>query len=80
MVTEYWDMSCDYEFWRPIQRFSFHIDTGNHPPIYCKPPRYGPHESEVMQKLAESLDKNYAAEEDEGPRGELVVLAAKTHQ
>ena len=47
-------------------KFSFHIDTGNHPPICCKPPRYIPRESEFMQEIVESLDANGMAEEDNG--------------
>ena len=33
-----------------------------------------------MRKLAERLDENGVVEEDRGPWGVLVVLAAKTHQ
>ena len=61
-------------------KFSFHIDTGNHPPICCKPPRYVPRESEFMQEIVESLDANGMAEEDNGTWKALVVLAAKPHQ
>ena len=39
VVTEYWYVFCDDEFHRPNQGFSFHIDTGNHPHICCKPPK-----------------------------------------
>ena len=48
VVTHYWDVSCNDGFHRPTQEFSFQIDTGNHPLIYCKPPRYDPNESEVV--------------------------------
>ena len=48
VVTEYWDVFCEDGLRQPIWGFSFHIYTGNHPPICCKPPRYGPHELEVM--------------------------------
>ena len=33
-----------------------------------------------MRKLVESLDENDVLEEDDGPWGALVVLAAKPHQ
>ena len=56
MVTEYWDMFCEDRFRRPIQGFSFQIDTVNHPPIFCKLPSYSPHESGVMQSMVEIMD------------------------
>ena len=56
VITYYWGFFCEYGFCRSIRVFSFQIDIGNHPPICCKPPRYVPHESEVMWKLVESLE------------------------
>ena len=80
VVTEYWDFFCEDGFLQPIRGFLVQIDTGKHPPICCKPPRYGPRESEVMQNLVERLDENGAVEEEAGPWGGLVVLVAKPHQ
>ena len=80
VVTEYWDVFCENGFRRSIRGFSFHIDTGNHPHIYCEPPMYVPDESEVVLNLVESLDTNGVLEEDDVPWGELVVLAEKPHQ
>ena len=40
----------------------------------------GPHESEVMRKLVESMDENGVVEEDDGPWVALVVISAKPHQ
>ena len=58
VIIEYWDMFCEDGFRRTIWGFLFQIDTCNYPPIFCKSPRYGPHESEVMQKMAERMYKN----------------------
>ena len=69
VVIEYWDVFCEDNFYWPIQGFSFHIDTGSHSPICYKPPRYGPHESEVMRKLVEMLDENGMVEENDRPWG-----------
>ena len=80
VVADYWDVFCEEGFRRPMRGFSFQIDTGDHPPICCKQPRYGPHESEIMRKLVAKLDENGVVEDDEGPLGALVVLAAKPHQ
>ena len=65
---------------RPIQGFSFQINTGNHPPILCKPPRYDTHESKVMRDLVEIMGKNDVVEEDDGPWGPLVVTLEKPRQ
>ena len=80
VVTEYWYVFCEYLLRQPIWGFSFQIDTGSHSPIYCKPPRCGPHEFKFMQKLVESLDENGVVEEGDETWGALVVLAAKPHQ
>ena len=48
VAPDYWDVFFEDELFRPIRVFSFQIDTGNHPPISYKPPRYVPHESKVM--------------------------------
>ena len=80
VVTEYWGVFCEDGFRRPIRVFSFNIDTGNHTPIWYKPPRYGPNESEVMQNIVVRLDENVVVEEDDGPWLALVVLASKPHK
>ena len=80
MVTEYWDGFLKDELCRPIELFSFHFDTGNHPHICFKPPRYGPHESDVMWKLVDRLDENGVVEEDDVSWGSLVVLTEKPRQ
>ena len=53
-------------FRRPIGGFSFQIDPGSHSHIFCKPHRYGPHESEVIRKLVERPDENGVMEEEDG--------------
>ena len=65
MVTDYWDLFYEDGFRRPIRGFSFQIDIGGHSSICCKPPRYGPHESYVMQNLVERMDVNGVVEEDD---------------
>ena len=80
MVTEYYDVFCEDGFRRTVREFYLQIDIGNHPPIYCKPPRYGTHGSEVMQKLVERLDRNCVVEEDDRLWVALVVIAAKPRQ
>ena len=67
MVTYYWNMFFEDGFHRPIQGFSLHIYTGNHPPIFFKQPSYGSHESEVMQNLVGQLYENSVVGEDNIP-------------
>ena len=80
VVTDYWIFFREDGFCQPIRGFLFQIGICNNPPIYCKTSRYIPHESEVMQKLAESLDENGGVEEDDGPWVALVVLDENPHQ
>ena len=80
VVTEYWGVFCEDGFRQPIPVFSFQIDTGIHSPIWCKTPRCGPHDYEVMRKLVERLDENGVVEEDSGTWRTLVVISAKPHQ
>jgi hypothetical protein len=42
--------------------------------------RYGPHETPVLIKLCEHLENNDLIEDDYGPYGALIVLAAKANQ
>ena len=39
VATDYWNVFFEDGFRRAFWGFSFHVYTGNHPPIYCKPPR-----------------------------------------
>ena len=73
-------MFCEDGLRRPIRGLTFHIETGSHSPIFCKPGRYGPHKYEVMQNMVERLDENGVVEEDDGPWGALLVIAAKPNQ
>ena len=80
MVTDYWDVICEDGFRRPIWGFSFHIDTGKHTTIFCKPPRYVPYDSEVTQNMVGNMYENGVVEEENGPWGAMVVPAGKNHQ
>ena len=80
VITEYWDVFCERGLRRPIRGFSFQIDTGDAEPVCCKHHRYGPHESKVIDKLVDKLQDNGLIEDDDGPWGAIIVLAAKPHQ
>ena len=80
IITDHWDAFAEEGLQRNIRGFQCRIDTGNITPISCKKPRYGPHESLVMNKLIEELETKGLIEDDDGPWGALIVLAAKAGQ
>ena len=80
LIKEYWDVFCQDGLRKPIRGYQCRIDTGDISPICCKIPRYGPHESKVITTLALKLQDNEFVEDDDGPWGALVVLAAKPNQ
>ena len=80
IIKAYWDVFASEGMKRPIRAFEAYIDTGTSKPVCCPLPRYGPHESKVMTQLAQGLEDNGLIEDDDGPWGAQVVLAAKPHQ
>ena len=80
LLLEYWDVFAEEGVRKHIRGVSFHVDTGEATPICTKSPRYGPHESRVINELVEKLEKNGLVEDDDGPWGALIVLAAKANQ
>ena len=80
LLKEFWDVFDSDGMKQPIQGFQAVIDTGKHAPVCCQLPKHGAHESKVMTKLVEALEKNGLIEDDDGPWGALIVLAGKPHQ
>ena len=60
--------------------FEFYIDTANSPPVCCKQPVYGFHESKIMNKLIDDLENSGIIWDCEGAWGSLILLAVKPHQ
>ena len=80
IVTTYWDCFCEEGARRTILGYEFTIDTGASKPICVKRPNYGPYESAIIMQQILSLEKNNWIEEEFGPWGARIVLAAKPHQ
>ncbi len=80
LIKQHWDCFVEEGLKKHIRGFSCRVDTGTIEPVCCKPPRYGPHETEVMTKLCQQLQDNGLIEDDDGPWGALIVLAAKANQ
>ena len=74
IIFAYWDVFDPSGALRTIRGYMFSIDTGAHKPTCCKPPRYGPHELEVMRKLLAGLEAQGVIEDDFGPYGAMIVL------
>ena len=56
------------------------INIGNAKAIYYRQPKYAVHESKIMSKLISELENNNWIRDYAGPRGALLLLAAKPHQ
>jgi hypothetical protein len=54
IVKDHWD--CFYEAGakKPILHFEFAIDAGGSPPVCCKKPRHGPHESKITNDITQN--------------------------
>jgi hypothetical protein len=57
-VVEFWDVFTSAGLRSPIRGYTFEIDTGDSPPVCCKTPRYGYHETQVIDTILVSLEKN----------------------
>ena len=80
IIIAYWDAFDPSGALRPVRGHISHIDVGDHKPVCCKVPRHGPHESRVMDKLLAELESKGVIEDDCGPWGAMIVLAAKPNQ
>jgi hypothetical protein len=80
LIKKYYDVFAPEGMQNPIRGFEFNIDTGKAVPLCCKPPRYGPHEQRVIDKLATQLETKGIIEDDDGPWGSQIVLASKPNQ
>jgi hypothetical protein len=80
IIEENWDCFYSEGVCKPILDFEFCIDTGGSPPVCCRKPHYGPHESKIIMAQIVVLLANGWIEECDGAWGSSVVLAAKPHQ
>lgn len=80
IIKSHWEVFCEEGLRRNIRGYSCRIDTGDIVPVCCKPPRYGPHESVIMNKLVSQLQHNGLVEDGDGPWGAVIILAAKHGQ
>eukprot|EP00957_Ditylum_brightwellii_P207792 15354552-Ditylum_brightwellii.AAC.2 len=80
VVKDYWNVLCQDSLRKPIQGYTFTIDTSKSPPVCCRAPRYGWKKSGVIQKLVLKLEKNRFVENNHSSWWALIMLAAKPHQ
>ena len=60
--------------------FELYLDTDNSPPICCRQPMYGFHESKIMTKPIADLEASGLITNSEEYLGSLLLLAEKTYQ
>jgi hypothetical protein len=48
IIESHWDCFYSAGVGHPIIHFEFAIDTGGSPPVCCKKPHYGPHETKII--------------------------------
>ena len=80
IIKDYWDVFCEEGLRNNIRGFMFRVGTGDCKPVCCKAPRYGPHEEKAINELVRKLEDNGLIEDDFGPWGAQIVLAAKANQ
>jgi len=80
IIESHWDCFYGAGVQFPILYFEFAIDTGASPPVCCKKPHYGPHESKIIMEQLEVLKANGWIRKCFGAWGSSIVLAAKPHQ
>jgi hypothetical protein len=77
LVKEFWDCFCEEGLRRHIRGFLFQVETSNIALVCCRVPRYGSHETKIMLKMVEAMEDNDLIEDNFGPWGANMVLAAK---
>ena len=58
IIQDNWIFFCERALSHQIFDFEFCIDTNNSPPVCCRQPVYGFHESKIMTKLIADLEAN----------------------
>ena len=80
-LREFWDVFREGGVNIPVSGYEMDIDTGSHPPIAVKNPRYGLHESVIMNKtIAMLYDLGFIVKDVLSPWGFRITLAPKPHQ
>ena len=80
-VIEFWDVFSEAGVCIPIRGYEMIINTGNHAPVACRQPRYGMHETPIMQKTIDKLIKlGFIIRDSTSPWASRITLASKPHQ
>jgi hypothetical protein len=80
-VQEFWDVFREEGVKIPVRGYEMVIDTGKHRPVACRQPRYGLHETPIMQRaIVKLLDLGFIKPNSTSPWGSRITLAPKPHQ
>ena len=77
VIKDNWDAFDEHGVNRPVLGYEFCIDTGASPPVCCRLPKYGIHESKVMTEQIQALDNNKWIRDCKGPWGSMIFLVPK---
>ena len=80
VIHDHWDAFDEKGVNRPVIGYEFCVDTGGSPPVCCRLPKYGIHESKLMTEQIQALDNNKWIRDCQGPWGSMILLAPKPHQ
>ena len=80
IIRDNWDAFDEQGVNRPVIGYEFCIDTSGSPPVCCRLPKYGIHESKVMTTQIQALENSKWIRDCEGPWGAMILLAPKPHK
>ena len=82
VIHQYWDSFAPEGVSRPVLDYEFCIDTGDAKPVACRPPRYGIHESQIIdEQLTDLLARGWISRFPQLTGWlSMIVLAPKPHQ
>ena len=67
VIRDHWDAFDEKGVNRPVIGYEFCVDTGGSPPVCCRLPKYGIHESKVMTEQIQALENNKWIRDCQGP-------------
>ena len=82
LIKKYWRVFSKKGVTKPVKDYECEIDTGNAKPIRCRNPRFGPHETPIIEKaIAKLVELGHVEQIHEGEwMSKKPVLAPKPHQ
>ena len=81
VIKKYWRVFSKKGVTKPVKDYECEIDTGDAKPIRCRNPRFGPHETPIIEKaIAKLIELGHVEQIHEEEWPSKPVLAPKPHQ